>query len=276
MAMPQSLTKRQPRRAWIAPAVYAALVLTMFGDVLFSRGATVLSHSSTDLSLQFIPWRQFGFSELRRGNLALWNPHIYGGAPYFAGFQSALLYPPNWLHLILPLGVALNWITALHVFLAGYFTYLWVRCRGASIAGSILAGAMFMFGGPYFLHIYAGHLPHVAVMIWAPLILLAIDGLALSGSWRWCLLGAFAVAMQVLAGHPQYVYYTAIAMTAYVALNLIKGRHRAILIGGFPGTPIRTPACRTRLAQWAPCQQPSPSPAHTSYPLSETPSTAPC
>jgi hypothetical protein len=233
MAMPQSLTKRQPRRAWIAPAVYAALVLTMFGDVLFSRGATVLSHSSTDLSLQFIPWRQFGFSELRRGNLALWNPHMYGGAPYFAGFQSALLYPPNWLHLILPLGVAINWITALHVFLAGYFTYLWARYRGVSIAGSILAGAMFMFGGPYFLHIYAGHLPHVAVMIWAPLILLAIDGLALSGSWRRCLLGAFAVAMQVLAGHPQYVYYTAIAMTAYVALNLIKGRHRAILIGGF-------------------------------------------
>jgi hypothetical protein len=39
--------------------------------------------------------------------------------------------------------------------------------------------------------------------------------------------------MQVLAGHPQYVYYTAIVMTVYVALNLIKGRHRGVLVGGF-------------------------------------------
>jgi hypothetical protein len=119
----------------------------------------------------------------------LWNPHIFGGTPYFAGFQSALLYPPNWLHLVMPLGRAINWINALHVFLAGYFTYGWCRYRGASIGGSIIAGIMFMFGGPYFLHLYAGHLPHVAIIVWIPLILLAIDGLIETGARRWWLLG---------------------------------------------------------------------------------------
>src|SRR5688500_10559858 len=166
----------QPRRRWaplVAPAVFAVLTLAMFGDVLVTN-QRVLSHSSTDLALQFLPWRQFGFDQMRQGNLPLWNPHVYGGTPYFAGFQSALLYPPNWLHLLLPMNVAINWVVALHVFAAGYFTYLWVRRRGISIAGSILGGAMFMFGGPYFLHVYAGHLPHLAVMVWTPLALLAI------------------------------------------------------------------------------------------------------
>src|SRR5262245_55269976 len=110
----------------------------MFFDLLFS-GTHVVSAKDADLALQFVSWRQFGFDQLRQGNLALWNPHIFGGTPYFAGFQSALLYPPNWLHLILPVGVAINWIVALHVFLAGYFTYFWCRAREISIPGSILA-----------------------------------------------------------------------------------------------------------------------------------------
>ena len=225
----------QPRRRWaplIAPALFALLTLAMFGDVLVTT-RRVLSHNSTDLALQFLPWREFGFNELRHGNLPLWNPHIYGGTPYFAGFQSALLYPPNWLHLVLPLNVAINWIIALHVFAAGYFTCLWVRRRGVSLAGSILAGAMFMFGGPYFLHVYAGHLPHVAVMVWTPLVLLAIDELARTGAVKWVLLGILALAMQILAGHPQYVYYTGIALTFYALLQLVRSRHRVALAGGF-------------------------------------------
>src|SRR5262245_23319733 len=102
----------------IPASVFAGLTFLMFSDVLFDT-QNVLSHKDTDLMLQFLPWREFGFGELSKGHLALWNPHIFGGAPYFAGFQSALLYPPNWLHLFLPLTVAINWIIALHVFLAG-------------------------------------------------------------------------------------------------------------------------------------------------------------
>jgi hypothetical protein len=197
----------------------------MFADVLITSHHVVASES-TDLAMQFVPWREFGFGQLRQGNLPLWNPHIFGGTPYFAGFQAALLYPPNWLHLILPIGLAINWIVALHVFLAGYFTYLWCRGRAIGDGGSILAGVMFMFSGPYFLHIYAGHLPHICVMVWIPLMLLSLDKMADTRDWRWCLLGVGATALQILAGHPQYVYYTGIALSIYVALRLIAGRHR--------------------------------------------------
>jgi hypothetical protein len=92
-----------------------ALVLAMFFDVLFVPGPRVLGIENTDLGLHFLHWRRFGFGELAGGNLALWNPHIYAGVPFFGGMQSALLYPPNGLFLALPLPLAANLSIALNV-----------------------------------------------------------------------------------------------------------------------------------------------------------------
>lgn len=210
----------------ISIGVLAVLTLAMFGDALFTGKSVVLSNRGADLAEQFLDWRSFGFGELKRGNLALWNPHLFSGAPYFGGFQPALLYPLNALFLVLPLSPAINWTIALHVFLAGAFTHAWAIRRGLRPTAAVVAAAMFMFGGAHFLHIYAGHLSNLCTMIWAPLLFLAIDGLAERPSLRWTLLGTFAVAMQVLAGHPQYVFYTGVAAATYCALCFRKANDR--------------------------------------------------
>jgi hypothetical protein len=216
---------------------FALLTLLMFGDVLFSGGTTVLGNQGTDLNFLFIGWRSFGFQELAKGNLALWDPHVFGGAPYFGGFEAALLYPMNWLYLVLPLAQAINWGIALHVFLMGVFMYAWMKFRGLRAEAAFFAGVLMMFGGTHFLHIYAGHLPHLCTMIWAPLIFLAIDGLFMavdngpsSRPAKWLLLGMFAVAMQIFAGFPQYVFYTALAAGFYSLLRLVYARRRGILV----------------------------------------------
>ncbi len=51
--------------------------------------------------LQFVPWRQFAFQTLRQGYLPLWNPLLGMGAPLMANYQTALLYPPNFLILLI-------------------------------------------------------------------------------------------------------------------------------------------------------------------------------
>ena len=101
-----------------------ALALAMFADLLFAGGTRVLGYPGSDMFLQYFAWREFGFRELAKGNLALWNPHIFSGAPYFGGMQGALLYPPNWLFLVLPTAVAINWTVALHVFALGRSCFL--------------------------------------------------------------------------------------------------------------------------------------------------------
>src|SRR5882672_3395849 len=204
----------------------ALLVLAMLGDTLVGANPPVLGALSTDLAQQFLPWRGFGFSELAAGNLALWNPHIYAGAPFFGGMQSALLYPINWLHLVLPLPLASNWTTALDLWLLGAFVYLWALQRGLHPFAGGVAGALVMFGAPCFLRVYAGHPTAIAAMPWAALLFLAIDAWLATRRPAWCLVGMLAVAMQVLAGHPQYVYITALAAGCYSIARLAEPRER--------------------------------------------------
>ena len=201
-------------------AALTALVLAMFFDVLLAPGARVVGADSTDLALHFLHWRRFGFGELAQGNLALWNPHIFGGAPFFGGMQSALLYPPNWLYLVLPLALATNLGIALNVWLLGAFMYLWGLRRALHPFAAFVAAALLMFCAPHFLRVYAGHLAGLAAMAWVPLVFLALDEWLGSRRRAWLLAGMAAVAMQVFAGHPQTVYLTGIGAGLYAALRL--------------------------------------------------------
>src|SRR5436190_17307570 len=208
------------RRSTIVSLVLLlAMALAMFADLLFAGGTRVLGHPGSDMFLQYFAWREFGFHELAKGNLALWNRHIFSGAPYFGGMQGALLYPPNWLFLVLPTDVAINWTVALHVFLIGAFMFFWMKQRGLSAPASFFAGMLVMFCGAFFPHVFAGHLPQLSAMTWSPLIFCSIDAVFRAqrpDSFRgWSLLGMFAIAMQMLSGFPQYVFYTAVIAGLY-------------------------------------------------------------
>jgi hypothetical protein len=200
-----------------ACGIFLVATLAAFFDVLFVDTASLPSIAGEDLSRIFLYWNDFVFGELRRGHVVLWNPHSFAGAPFLAGFQAGVLYPPNWLHMVLPTTIAINVGIALHVFLAGSFTFLWARRHRLHPASSVLAGLVFMFCGAHFLQLYRGHLPHLHTLVWAPLVFLAIDGVVTTRAVRWPVIGAVAVALQVLAGNVQYVLYTAIVAAAYAA-----------------------------------------------------------
>jgi hypothetical protein len=192
---------------------------TVLGWSLFSS-EVVLSSPSADVASQFLYARAFGFGELAQGHLPLWNPYIYSGVPFLGDFQSALLYPPNLIFLVLPLATAINWSFGLHVFLLGAFTYAWMLGRSLRPAAAFVAGVAAMFSGTFFLHIYAGHLSNVCAMAWPPLIFLGIDRWLRTRHLGWIFLAATAAALQIYAGHPQYVYYTAMVAGLYSLVHL--------------------------------------------------------
>src|SRR5580693_6809100 len=98
------------------PVALLGLTLAMFADVLFIPGDRILSGLGMDTSTYFLYQRQFGFEHVRAGHFPLWNPHIYSGVPFLGSFQTAMLYPPNWiLYLTLPLAKAIDYEFALHV-----------------------------------------------------------------------------------------------------------------------------------------------------------------
>jgi hypothetical protein len=209
-----------------ASGVLALVTLVVLGDVLVFGNGRILSHGDDDLAKIFLAWQRFGFGELRHGNLALWNPHVYAGTPFLGGFQAALLYPPSWLHLVLPQALANNLFIALHVWLGGLGVYAWMAQRRLHAAACVLAGVVFMLGGAAFLQIYRGHLPNLATIAWMPFVFLAIDGILGSFARRWVLLGIAAVALQIFAGHVQYLLYTTIVAGLYALPRWARSSHR--------------------------------------------------
>ena len=204
-----------------AALILVITVLTLFSPILFS-GNLLVSIPDGDLANQFYAWRQFGFTELAKGHLPLWNPYIYCGAPYFAGFQSALLYPPNWLFLILPLVFALNFSITLHVFLAGYFTYIWLAENRLSFLPALFGSFVFMLGGAYFAHVTPGHLTNLCAMAWIPLVFLSLEKLLGSPNLQNLLAGAGILSLQLLSGHPQYFLYTVFFAILYALAHILR------------------------------------------------------
>ncbi|HHT9105326.1 MAG TPA: YfhO family protein [Candidatus Wujingus californicus] len=227
---------------WFAILTLFLLTLAYFHNVVIPTNYSVLSDQNTDTRHQLFYWRYFGFNTLAKGTLPLWNPYIYGGTPFVGGLQSALFYPLNLIYLILPTYIAINYSIILHVFLSGVFTYLYLRyiklsgtnqinenavksigINRLSRPSCVIASIIFMFCAPQIFHIYPGHLPNLCTMIWLPLILLFSELFIRNRNFSYAIFGGITVAFNILAGHPQYFFYTAIAVVIYFIIRIVQG-----------------------------------------------------
>ncbi len=112
-----------------AAAVLFLATLGFFWRILFTPDAWKPAGGGDLVSFLF-PVYRFAAANLTSGNLPLWNPHLYSGAPFLADMQTGLFYPLNQLlFLLLPdfPYEALEGMAVLHVFLAGLFMYLCLR-----------------------------------------------------------------------------------------------------------------------------------------------------
>jgi hypothetical protein len=169
-----------------------------------------------DIVTSFYPFRAFGAQAVREGTIPLWNPEILLGAPFLANAQSALFYPPNFLYYVLPLPIAWTMNILLRMFLAGMFMTLFVRSIGGSRTGAILSGILFASCG--FMTAWQGQAMGDAA-IWLPMICYSVNRLRLEPSRRVFALTAVALAMPVLAGHPETAGHVTLA-AMFLALVL--------------------------------------------------------
>lgn len=200
-----------------------------FLGILSYGNQRVLSSIEGDTWSQFFYWRQFAFSSLLRGELPLWNPYNFSGQPFIGAMQSAVFYPLNLIFLIFDTPLAINSSIAIHCLGASVFTYLFARYVGVSPFGAVLSGITFAYGAPYFLHVYPGHLPHLAAM-WMPLMFLAMEAFLRHGRLHHALLAGVTLAIQTLAGYPQYSFYCGLAVSLYFILHVVLKKERRSLI----------------------------------------------
>jgi hypothetical protein len=171
------------------------------------------------------PWRAYLGASLRRGEIPFWNPHSFAGAPFVANPISAVFYPPNGLFAVFPVELAWAVQFPLRLALAAFFMALLARRIGASPLGAALAGTVFSLCG--FMTGWQGW-PQADVLLWAPLVLLAIVRLRRRPGLRSAAWLALALVPPILAGHPEvclYVCAFAVCFFAYLGfLGVRRGR----------------------------------------------------
>lgn len=211
---------------WQALGGIVLLSALMFSDLLMAPSPRALSQAGTDLTSGEADGRVFLFEHLRHGDLPMWCPNLYSGTPFLPELQSGALYPLNFPLLPFSIERAVNLHVWMHLALLGMGLCLWIRAMGRQPLACFCAGALGMFCGPVFLHIYAGHLTNIAAMAWAPWLLLGTELAARRRFSRGWAVGAFALGLQLQTGQAQYVYYTCIAVGIYSLVQLPWLKHR--------------------------------------------------
>jgi hypothetical protein len=199
-------------RALAAGIALTALLLD--AHALLQRGAQRLDLPNHDLFAEFLPRMHYAGAALARGEFPLWDPTQAAGLPFHATLQGGLLYPPNWLHALLPTPFALALLALAHLALAAVAAFALARDFGSSRAASALCGLAFGAGGSA---VFAAYHPNAAnALPWLPLQLLALRRVAREPGARNTALLALAIALHFLTGR-DYAFALGAHATALLA-----------------------------------------------------------
>jgi len=205
---------------WAAVA-YAIATLLLAWPALVGK---FLVNPHSDQYIAGYAFRDFAAQALRAGQgIPQWNPYLFGGLPYVAAMHGDIFYPTALLRVILPTDVAMTWGFIIHTFLAGWFTYAFLRAWGLGFFPSLVGGMAYLLGGPIASYASPGHDGKLFVSALLPLALwLLVRGIRDGRLWTW---GAFAITigLAVLSPHPQLLQYLLLTSGAF-ALFLALGR----------------------------------------------------
>jgi hypothetical protein len=185
-----------------------------------------------DAIRQMYPWQTFITKSLKSGMLPLWNPHNFAGAPLFANTQSAVLFPPKLLYLILPQHIAWSILIVLQIVLSFTGAYLLSRSLRVSRTGSALAAVAYglcVYQTSFLEYNIMGHYLYLlAFALWAT------ESYLPTGKLRYAAVLLAATTLSWYAGHLQLAVTTVTAVLIFAGLRFLFDRHditRGRLIG---------------------------------------------
>ncbi len=203
-------------RGWLA----LALACSAFTVLVFLTQTSILE------AFDFVRFHEllkaYGAHALRSGRLPLWNPHVGLGRPFLADIETALFYPPGLLFVALGPGAGFLALTALHLGLAVAGVAFLASHLGASKSMAVTAGFVFVASAPVMLSFYSGQVNYSLALCWLPMVLwlaLRMQDVPTLARTAWL---ALALAMQILAGHPQAAWLTVVATAALLPARRLE------------------------------------------------------
>ena len=200
-------------------ALLTLVVLAFFYPLFVSE--RWIPRGGGDLVSFLWPIYRFAARSLRAGVIPLWNPHLYGGAPFVADNQSSLFYPVNLLVFTLfgePSYGVMEALVIFHIWLAGASMFALARVWGLRRSAALLGGIAFALSDLFVTHI--GNLNLNATAAWLPMLLLLTQRAWDAGSFHWAAGAGAVLAAAALAGHAQMLLFLALAFLLFLLYRL--------------------------------------------------------
>lgn len=171
-----------------------------------------------DVYSYYFPQKVYFAESVRENRLPLWNNRVGHGYPFVAESQTGVFYPPNLLlYRLFDVNTAYNANHLLHYALA--FVFAWMLGRSVGL-GRIAAGLS------AFVYVY-GWFPARSCWEWAiiggawfPAVLWCCERFLSTRLWRWLIVLAVVLGVQLLAGHYNLAFITLVVLIVWVALRL--------------------------------------------------------
>ena len=217
---------RRTSPGWRWPGEATAVLLLLVLPVLVYGVPALLGHPvlpGDDLTQNF-PLRVLAGQQIRSGQLPLYNPYIWSGAPLLAGWNAGAAYPLTLLFAVVPAVAAwtLNMILTWAIAGLGMFAFL----RGLRLAcvPSLLGALSFAFAGA--MSAQVAHFGLVAGMSWVPVQLLCVLRLSQPRTWpsrlAWTGILAGVFGLTILAGEPRAIDDAGLIVLLYAAWQIVR------------------------------------------------------
>ena len=152
-----------------------------------------------------------------RGFFPFWNPNMGLGMPIFAGLQSAILDPLMALVNFLPISIwpyTMDLQLLIRYFIAGLFTYLFMRKLAVRRIGAVSAGLLFMFAPTI---IVQGNIAYAHSALFFPLLMYSFQKLAKQPGWQANLWVVTSIWLVFATGFPEILpLYIGFAVVWYL------------------------------------------------------------
>jgi hypothetical protein len=242
-----AIRDRRLKVAWVVVAAAGAALLVpalRLPDGILSPAATLGAYppwqgeldpgagnpALRDVTHQLQPWLVYLRRELRAGQLPFWNPHQFGGSPFWSNGQSAPLFPLHLLFAALPLQLGFVLLPWLRTLVAGLGAWFLARRLGLGGKGACAAGLIYPLSGmlvSFLLFPMGNALALVPWVLWAVEGVAAGSGGGGGGIVRLAVPLALASGLQLSGGHPETSLHTALLSGLYLLVRGATRRSRA-------------------------------------------------
>lgn len=194
-------------------------ILFLFGKTLILPEGKIIYGG--DINDAYYYWKNYLRVSFRSGTIPFWNPYNFSGTPFLAHPDINFFYPPNWLFVILPLNWSFAWYFFIHLVIAG-FTMYWFLKKRTDAYGALGGAICYALGGFFVGRIYSGHLEYVDAASWVPLAFgLSIDSVT-SCKIKDIIKAITALSILIVCGNELFLLFTLELVSLYIVFLFIR------------------------------------------------------